>query len=154
MSLDPEFREELEGLSKQYEQPAGGLLPIFHRIQEELGYIPDYAMSEASKITGVPEVLAYGVMSFYTLFDTKKQGEKVIFVCESFTCNLLESEKLLGELERVLKIKAGETTPDKKFTLRTVPCLGACDKAPVVMIDWEVYERVKKDEIAALLDKL
>jgi len=152
--LSPDLRSELEKIIGSYENPEGGLLPSFHRIQESLGYIPDYAMEEAASLAGVPKVLAYGVMSFYTLFYSKKQGDNIILACDSFTCNLMESEKVIHEIEKVLGIKAGETTPDGKFTLHSVACLGDCDKAPVMMLNWKMYENLRREEISSILEKI
>ena len=152
MSLSPELKSELEQIVSRYEQPAGGLIPSLHRIQEEFGHISEDALETVARLVGVPKVLAYGVMSFYTLFYTEKQGENIILACDSFTCNLMESEKIIGEVERVIGIKAGETTADNKFTLYSVPCLGDCDKAPVLMINWKMYENVKREEVASIID--
>jgi len=152
MSLSPELKSELEQIVSRYEYPAGGLLPSLHRIQDDLGYIPEDALESVARLVGVPKALAYGVLSFYTLFYTEKQGENIILACDSFTCSLMESEKIIGEVERVIGIKTGETTEDKKFTLYSVPCLGSCDKAPVLMINWKMYENVKKEEVASIID--
>jgi NADH-quinone oxidoreductase E subunit len=130
------------------------LLPCLEAIQEVSGYIPQEAISYLRETLDVPAVDIYGVISFYGMLTTREQGKYVIRLCNSLPCFLNGSDTLLSAVEREAKIKAGETSPDKKFTLEVVPCLGLCDKAPAMMINDKTYgnltEKTVREIIAGL----
>ncbi len=130
------------------------LLPCLEAIQEVSGYIPQEAISYLRETFDVPAVDIYGVITFYGMLTTREQGKYVIRLCNSLPCFLNGSDTLLSAVERETKIKAGETSPDKKFTLEAVACLGLCDKAPAMMINDKTYgnltEKTVREIIAGL----
>ena len=93
----------------------------------------------------VPSVDIYGVITFYGMLTSKEQGKYVIRLCDSLPCRLNNSEDILKVIEGELGIKAGGTSPDKKFTLEVVPCLGLCDIAPAMMINDKNYGDLNKE---------
>jgi len=95
-----------------------------------------------------------GVISFYKMFSREKRGVHVIRLCDSLSCHVCGSLDLYRHLRKKLGISAGMTTSDGKFTLEIVNCLGACDKAPNMMVDEKLVSGLSIDEIDALLDKM
>ena len=130
------------------------LLPCLEAIQEVSGYIPQEAISYLRENLDVPSIDIYGVITFYGMLTTKEQGKYVIRLCNSLPCHLNKSEEMLEVIERELDIKAGETSPDKKFTLETVACLGLCDKAPAMMINNKIYENLLKETAKKIITEL
>ncbi|NOR53924.1 MAG: NADH-quinone oxidoreductase subunit NuoE [Candidatus Aminicenantes bacterium] len=94
------------------------------------------------------------VVTFYTMFNQKEVGKYHIQVCSNLSCSLLGSESLIDHLKNKLGIEIGETTSDKKFTLMTVECLGACEQAPCMMINFDYFGNLDKEKIDNILDNL
>lgn len=132
----------------------GGIIPILQKVQHEFGYLPDKAMVTISEETKVALAELYGVATFYAQFHLKPRGRHIIRVCRGTACHVRGS---LGILERViseLKLHEGEvTTPDLRFTIEPVACIGACGLAPCVMVDDETYGRLTKDKVPDMLSK-
>jgi len=127
------------------------LLPCLEAIQEVSGYIPQEAVSYLRETLDVPAVDIYGVITFYGMLTTREQGKYVIRLCNSLPCHLNESAGILRVVEDELGIKAGETSPDKKFTLEAVACLGLCDKAPAMMINDKTYENLTGETVREII---
>jgi NADH-quinone oxidoreductase subunit E len=94
------------------------------------------------------------VVSYYTMFYSKPVGKRVLNVCRTLSCALLGAERVTEELSKKLGIKPGETTPDGEFTLIEVECLGACDRAPVVMVNDDWHERLAPEQASQFIDDL
>ena len=115
------------------------LIPILQQVQQELGYLPEEAMRQIADFTGVPESTLYGVATFYAQFKFAPVGRNVIKVCRGTGCYVKGAPRLLDEIEKLLAIKAGQTTPDLEYTLETVACFGSCALAPVMVVNDKVY---------------
>ncbi|PLX21074.1 MAG: NADH-quinone oxidoreductase subunit NuoE [Salinivirgaceae bacterium] len=115
------------------------LLPILQGVIEKERSLSDYAMIEIAKQLGISAADVYGTATFYSFMDTEPRGENIIRVCKTITCFMKGKNQILLALEDALKIKLGETTPDKKFTLLETNCLGWCHKAPAMLINDEIY---------------
>ena len=139
------WKTKVDEVTKQRGKARETLLPCLEAIQEVSGYIPQEAVSYLRENLDVPSVDIYGVITFYGMLTTKEQGKYVIRLCNSLPCYLNNSENMLEVIERELGIKAGETSPDKNFTLEVVPCLGLCDKAPAMMINDKIYENLTEE---------
>ena len=111
-------------------------------------------MIKLSKEFDVPGVKIYGVATFYSMFRLTKSGKHKIAICTGTACHVKDSGKLLTYLEELLGIKKGETTSDCKFTLEGVNCIGACAKAPAMMIDDIVYGELDKKQIKEIIGSL
>jgi len=111
-------------------------------VQEELGYLPEEAVSEIAFFLGVPESEVYGVASFYAQFRFVRQGEHTIKVCQGTACHVRGGRRILEAVEREISIQPGETTEDYKFSLERVACFGSCALAPVLVVDKTVYGRM------------
>lgn len=128
------------------------LLPVLHEVQQIRGHLPASVVRRIATGLGVSPSTVYGVVSFYTLYYTKPQGKKCLRVCDSITCYERGAKELVAELGKKLGIKPGETTKDGQFTLETVSCLGACDKATVAMVDDRTYYNLTPEDVSKLLE--
>lgn len=129
----------------------GPLLPILQGIQEELGYLSEPAMHRVAAALELPPDQVYSVASFYSLFSTHPRGKYVIRVCENAPCHVKGASAIIAELEKALDIKAGETTPDGKFSLEFTSCVGICGVAPAIMVNEEVHGNLTPASIAQVL---
>lgn len=129
------------------------LIPILQQVQQALGYLPAEAMERIAQFTGVPECTVYGVATFYAQFRFVPVGRNVIKVCRGTGCYVKGSPRILDELEKLLKIKDGETTPDMEYTLETVACFGSCALAPVMVVNDRVYGRLTPDKVKEIVGR-
>jgi NADH-quinone oxidoreductase subunit E len=141
----------LEILQK-YDGRQGGLIAILEEIQLRYGYLPEEALRAVSERTGRSLVDIYGIATFYRSFSLRPRGEHLVCACLGTACHVRGAASVVEELQQQLGIQAGETTPDGRFTLETVNCLGACALGPVVVIDGHYFSKVKKARIRQLLD--
>ncbi|MDE3089485.1 MAG: NADH-quinone oxidoreductase subunit NuoE [Chloroflexota bacterium] len=128
-----------------------GLLPALIETQEVYGWLSEDTLAQIAQGLGVPISEAYGVADFYAHLYTRPVGKKFVRVCDDVPCYLAGSDKICAAVEKHLRIREGETTPDGAFTYEIVACLGHCDHAPVVMIDKQVRESVTVENIENLL---
>ena len=111
------MREQLSPILAPYRRQRGALIPVLQKVQEELGYLPEEAVSEIAHFLGVSESEAYGVVSFYAQFRFERQGEHTIKVCQGTACHVQGGPRILEAVERELGIQSGGTTGDYKFSL-------------------------------------
>ncbi len=152
--MTKETEEKIRSLKCKYPKVKTAILPAFHILYQEVGYLDERGMQKISELLGVPILEIYEVASFYTFFPVGKIGKYWIRVCDNLSCSLLGAEELIKYLEEKLKIKVNQTTLDGLFTLSTVECLGSCGTAPVMMVNEEYYENLSKAKIDKLLDEL
>jgi len=143
---------ELDEYIDSLDDRKGALISVLHKSQELFGYLPQEVQLHVARKMDLPAAKVNGVVTFYSFFTETPKGEHVISVCLGTACYVRGSEELLHELEDKLKIKSGQTTVDGKFTIDALRCVGACGLAPVIIVDGKVYGRVKKDDIAGILD--
>lgn len=136
------MREQLSPILAPYRGQRGALIPVLQKVQEELGYIPEEAVSEIAYFLGASESEVYGVASFYAQFRFIRQGEHTIKVCQGTACHVRGGRRILETVEREISIQPGETTEDYKFSLERVACFGSCALAPVMVVDKTVYGRM------------
>ena len=136
------MRERLSQILAPYRGQRGALIPVLQKVQEELGYLPEEAVSEIAYFLGVSESEVYGVASFYAQFRFERQGEHTIKVCQGTACHVRGGRRILEAVEREISIQPGETTEDYKFSLERVACFGSCALAPVMVMDKTVYGRM------------
>ncbi|HON64862.1 MAG TPA: NAD(P)H-dependent oxidoreductase subunit E [Phycisphaerae bacterium] len=130
----------------------GGLIAILEEIQSRYGYLPEPALRIVSEETGRSLVDIYGIATFYRAFSLVPRGVHLVCACLGTACHVRGAPRVVDELESQLGIHAGETTPDGKFTLETVNCLGACALGPVVVIDGRYFSKVSRSDIRQLLE--
>lgn len=129
------------------------LIPLLQDVQAVYGYLPELALQEVAAYVGLPLSRVYGVATFYNQFRLTPLGENIIRVCRGTACHVKNSANILYALENNLKIKAGETTKDRKFTIEVVACIGACSIAPVVTVNEDYYGRMTVKDIPTVLRK-
>lgn len=127
------------------------LIPVLHRAQNIFGYLPVPVQQHVAAAMDLPVSEVYGVVSFYHYFTMQPRGRHTINVCLGTACYVRGAKKVVETLCDELKIRMGETTPDRRFSLMTQRCFGACGLAPVLMIDDDVHGRVTPRKIAAIL---
>ena len=126
--------KQVRAICDKHGNQPGELINILHEAQHLHGYLPEEMQRIIAAQLGIPVSRVYGVVTFYTFFTMLPKGKHPISVCMGTACYVRGSEKLLEEFKRVLGIEVGETTPDGKFSLDCLRCVGACGLAPVVMI--------------------
>jgi NADH-quinone oxidoreductase subunit E len=130
------------------------LLPCLRRIQEDRGFIADSDIDGLVEYLGVPRIQIEEVLSFYGMLRRKPIGRWHLQVCHNVSCSMRGAERLLDHLSGRLGIQPGETTADRRFTLSTVECMGACGTAPVVMVNEAYHENLDPAALDALLERL
>ena len=130
------------------------LIPILQDIQNAEGYLSQNAVIEVGKYLNIPVSKIYGVATFYNQFRFSPLGKYHIQVCRGTACHVLGSATVLEELEKTLKVKAGETTRDGLFSIEVVACIGACGLAPVITINGEFYAKVNSTSLNEIIGKI
>lgn len=152
--LTDQTKKKIEEVISRYANKEAALLPVLHLVQREVGFISKQEEKQVAQILGMKPIKIKEVVTFYTMFNQKEVGKYHIQVCSNLTCSLMGAESLIDYLKQKLGIDVGETTPDKKFTLSTVECLGACELAPCMMINFDYHGNLDKDKIDNILDNL
>lgn len=147
-------REQIEAICNKCNNDPGELIHILHEVQHQLGYLPEDVQRVIAAKLRIPASKVFGVVTFYTFFTMTPKGRYPISVCMGTACYVRGAEKILEELKRILNIEVGETTPDGKYSLDCLRCVGACGLAPVVTIGVKVYGRLQSIEIKKILDSL
>jgi NADH-quinone oxidoreductase subunit E len=130
------------------------VLPCLRRIQEARGYVAEADIAALVEYLGVPRMQVEQVLSYYTQFRRAPIGRWHLQACRNVTCSMRGSERLIDQLARRLGVQPGGTTPDGRFTLSVVECLGSCGTAPVVMVNDAYHENLSGERLDALLDSL
>lgn len=149
--LQKEKFKELEEFILNIPDKRGALIEVLHRAQHIFGYLPKEVQVFVSEKLDIPVSKVFGVISFYSYFTIEPRGEYVINVCLGTVCFVKKADKVVEAFEKKLNIKCGQTTPDGKFTLQGLRCVGACGLAPVVVINEKVYGHVTPDDIEKIL---
>ena len=137
------MHEQLSPILAPYRGQRGALIPVLQRVQEELGYLPEEAISEIAFFFGQSENEVYGVATFYAQFRFERPGEHLIKVCQGTACYVQGAKRILAAVEDELHLPAGKTTTeDYKFSIERVACFGSCALAPVMVVDKTVYGRM------------
>ncbi|UCG03926.1 MAG: bidirectional hydrogenase complex protein HoxE [Candidatus Heimdallarchaeota archaeon] len=143
--VDDRWRLIERTMRKHGYQPSG-LIEILHKLQEIYGYLERESLKKIATSLKVPLSNIYGVASFYHYFSLKPRGEHQCVVCLGTACYIKGSQAIVSELEKILEIKAGKTTPDKKVSLLSARCLGSCGLAPAGVFDGEVIANLSNDK--------
>lgn len=146
--------KKLEELKKRYPTNKALTLPALWLAQEQFGWISEEVMRYIANLINVPFNHVYSVASFYTMYNKKPVGKYHIQVCTNISCQLMGSENIIQHLCKKLNITLGNTTPDGKFTISEVECLGACGGAPAMQINDDYYEKLTPEKIDNILLQL
>ncbi|MDR1916318.1 MAG: NAD(P)H-dependent oxidoreductase subunit E [Synergistaceae bacterium] len=132
----------------------GTLIPILQKAQDIFGYLPKEVLIYISRKTGVPISQVFGVVTFYAQFHLKPRGRNIVRSCQGTACHVRGAKKILQELANCLNLEGDvTTTPDLRYTLETVACIGCCGLAPVIMVNDDTHGRLTPDKIEGILDQ-
>jgi NADH-quinone oxidoreductase E subunit len=149
-----ERRKRLDQICARYPTRAAALLPALWLVQEAHGWIPDEAMVEVAEVLGLTPAYVKGVVTFYTMYHQHPVGRHFIQVCTTTPCNLCGAQGVVEAfLEHTGCRQLGATSPDGRFTVIEVECLGACGFATPVLIDEDFIESVSPDKVRELLTR-
>jgi NADH-quinone oxidoreductase E subunit len=147
-------RAEFERLLTRYPDKEAVILPALHLAQRDFGHVSDDAIVYVAGLLGVSPARIEGVATFYTMYNRKPVGKYHVQICRNIACSLLGAEHLIEHVAGKLGVMPGGTTPDGKFTLSQVECLGSCGTAPVMQVNDDYHENLTASSIDAILDKL
>ncbi|SDE74033.1 NADH-quinone oxidoreductase subunit NuoE [Sporomusa acidovorans] len=145
--------DKLEEILAKFQGVKGALIPVLQEAQNAYGYLPKEVIQFIAEKLAIPVSQIYGVVTFYSQFHLNPRGKNIVRVCQGTACHVRGAKAILKALEDNLQIKAGGTTPDLKFTLETVACIGACGLAPVMMVNDDTHGRLTPQIIPELLAK-
>ena len=147
------MHEQLASVLAPYRGQKGATIPVLQKAQEELGYLPEEAISEVANFLGLTKNEIYGVASFYAQFRFERRGEHTLKVCQGTACHVRGGGRILETVLDELGIESGGTTEDYKFSVERVACFGACALAPVMVIDSAVYGKMTITKAKKLLSE-
>ena len=149
------MEETLEKILDDYTKSEGNIITILQDVEKAFGYIPEEAVDWFAKKLDIPESRFFGTATFYSQFHLKPRGKNVITVCRGTACHVKGSERLINRLFIELDMPPSEeTTPDMKFTVEKVNCIGACGIAPVTLINHKVHGKMTLDKLMREVKKL
>lgn len=143
----------IKELADKHGRTRESLLPILQGVVEHEKYLSEHSMVEIAREVDIPAADVYGTATFYSFLETRPTGRFIIRVCKTITCAMKGKNQVLFAIQDMLKIKLGETTPDKRFTLLETNCLGWCHKAPAMLINDEVYTELTPEKVREILSK-
>ena len=144
---------EIKAFVAEWKDKPGNLIMVLHKVQQTYGYIPRSIAIEISEMLDVPLAKIYGVVTFYNFFKLQKAGKYIAQVCLGTACYLRGGDDLIKEFEKQLGVGVNATTSDGLFSVEAVRCLGCCGLAPVVVVNGEVYGKLKKEDVAGIIEK-
>ncbi len=154
--MDEKTRKEIEeNILPKYRTRRSACMASMQLVQGQKGYLTKEDMEEIARLLDMEPVEVEAVGKFYTMYNVERPvGRYHIQVCENLSCSLMGGEHILRHLERLLGIKTGQTTGDKRFTLSVVQCLGSCGTAPVIQVNDDYYENLTDKKVEEILEKL
>ena len=150
---DQQKYDRIAELIDEYKDKEGSLIQILHLAQGVYGYLPFELQDFIARRLGLPLSEVYGVATFYSFFSTQPRGENTIRVCLGTACYVRGGKKIVDRLKEILDIGIGDTTPDGKFTLEIMRCIGACGLAPAITINDQVFKQVNPDKLKQIVEK-
>jgi NADH-quinone oxidoreductase subunit E len=152
--LSADLRKKATQIIGRYPDTRSALLPLLYLMQAEQGYVSREGMQEAAEILGLTSAQVEAVATFYTMFKKQPTGKWVISVCTNVSCALWGAKRVYDRAREALGELASEVTDDGLFTLEEVECLGACDAAPVVQVNYCNYDRVTEERMLEMIEQL
>jgi NADH:ubiquinone oxidoreductase subunit E len=141
----------IKNLADEHGRKRESLLPIMQGVIEQEKFLSEYSMVEIAREVDIPASDVFGTATFYSFLETKPAGTYIIRVCKTITCAMKGKNQILFAIQDMLKIKLGETTPDKKFSLLETNCLGWCPKAPAMLINDDIYVELTPEKVRDIL---
>jgi NADH-quinone oxidoreductase subunit E/NADP-reducing hydrogenase subunit HndA len=151
VELKNEQVDKIHAICDSFGNLEGELINILHKTQQTFGYLPAEVQEVIAEKLEIPAAKVYGVVTFYSFFTMIPRGEHPVSICTGTACYVRGAEKVLDEFKKRLDIQVGDTTPDGKFSLSCLRCVGACGLAPVVLIGDKTFGRVAPDDVEDIL---
>ena len=145
--------EEVLKIIEKYPKEEASLIQILQDINRTFNWLPKESLEIVAREIKVPLARIYGVASFYKALSLKERGKNIIKVCTGTACHIKGAPQLIDEIKRKKNIGPGETSEDRKFTLETVNCVGACAMAPVLILNERYYGFIKPSDIEKILEE-
>lgn len=152
--LTDKTKEKILDLQKKYPEKRSAIIPALHIAQKEVGYLPTDIQQEVADLFDVNLNEVNSLVTFYEMFYDKPVGKHIVHVCQNVPCMLKGADALMEGICKKLRIKPGETTEDQKFTVFHAECLGACDKAPAVLVGEDSKGPVQLSDIDQFLEDI
>jgi NADH-quinone oxidoreductase subunit E len=146
--------QKIQQLIELYPTRLSALMPSIWAVQDEHGWVSPQSVDLLVETLGVPRAKVEELLTFYTMFRTAPPATYPLQVCHNISCNIMGARNLIGHLEQRLGVKMGETTPDGRFALEGVECLGACGHAPVMQLGKHFYEHLTPEKVDGILESL
>ena len=143
--------QTIKGVCAEFDNKESELINVLHKVKGKIGYLPAEVQEVIAKGLNTSVARVYGVVTFYSYFTMIPRGEFPISICMGTACYVRGAEQVLGEFKRQLKVEVGESTPDGKFSLNCLRCVGACGLAPVVTIGEKVFGRVAPTQVKEII---
>ena len=152
LEFSPETLKKFEATVARYPKKEAAMLPVLYLAQQEFGHLSPEAIEYVAQLMDQAPARVHGVVSFYTMYNTKPIGRHHIQVCRTLSCALRGAEQVMSLLKMKLGIECGQTTADGRFTLSEVECLASCGSAPMMQINDDYYENLTEEKINEILD--
>jgi NADH:ubiquinone oxidoreductase subunit E len=143
----------VQELAEKHGSERNSLMAILQGVVAKERYLSEEAMIAIAKVLDLSAADVYGTASFYTFLDTVPRGKNIIRICKTISCHMRNKDEIIHAIEDQLKIKVGETTHDKKFTLLTANCLGWCHKGPVMLVNDDVYPEITPQKAIEIVEE-
>jgi NADH:ubiquinone oxidoreductase subunit E len=150
-SIDSKTSRQIKKIVEATDGQAGAPIRVLQKVQGLIGYLPREALEAVSREMRIPLSELYGITSFYSFFSMVPKGKYVIQVCLGTSCYVKGGQKIIDSLNKDFGLESGNTTPDGKFSLQTVRCLGCCGLSPVLAINEDVHRKVKPSKLKEIL---
>jgi NADH-quinone oxidoreductase subunit E len=147
-------KEDFDKIAARYPDSRSAVLPLLHLVQRKRGYVAPEDCETIAEFLRLQPAEVQSVASFYTMLSREPVGQHTIWVCTNISCMLNGAESVLEHIAHKLGIRPGETTPDKRFTLRVAECLGSCGTGPMMQIDETYYENLTPEKVDEILGEV
>lgn len=149
--LTEELKKKILELQKRYPEKRSALIPALHLVQSALGYLPLEAQAEVAELFDIDPNEVKGIVTFYDMFFEKPMGKHILHVCKNASCMLRGSDSLIDALCQKLQVRHREVSQDGEFSVIPSECLGACDRAPMMLVDEKAVGPVSLEQIEEIL---
>lgn len=154
MSLSKEGIDLIKKELDRYESRLSAIIPALYQVQKEMGWVSPENIQELAKIMDIPPAQINEVATFYTMFNKKPTGKYHIQVCTNVTCSMKKGRELTDYITTKLGVKEADISPCGKYTVSRVECLGSCDTAPVLQVNFDYHEKMNEKKVDELLERL
>jgi len=145
--------EEIQEILKRYPDRRGALLPTLYLMQREYGWLNQEALQAAAEALNLPPATVKGVATFYAMYKHRPMGRHLIQLCTNVACMIMGAERLVDLLKERYGLEPGGTTEDGRFSLVIMECIGACDRAPAMLVDTDFHADLNEQNLFEILEQ-